>query len=49
MSNAIFKTPIATNEPILNYAPGSAERKELQDTVAKMKATPVDVPMEVKR
>ncbi|NBG66633.1 L-glutamate gamma-semialdehyde dehydrogenase [Acidiluteibacter ferrifornacis] len=45
MSNAIFKTPIATNEPILNYAPGSAERKELQDTVAKMKATPVDVPM----
>jgi 1-pyrroline-5-carboxylate dehydrogenase len=45
MSNAIFKTPIAVNEPILNYAPGSAERKELQETVAKMKATPVDVPM----
>ena len=45
MSNAIFKTPVAINEPILSYAPGSAERKELQETVAKMKASPVDVPM----
>lgn len=45
MSNAIFKTPVAFNEPILSYAPGSAERKELQETVAKMKATPIDVPM----
>lgn len=45
MSNAIFKTPVAINEPILSYAPGSAERKELQETVAKMKASTVDVPM----
>tara|TARA_R110002049_G_scaffold41162_2_gene124370 strand:+ start:6747 stop:8369 length:1623 start_codon:yes stop_codon:yes gene_type:complete len=45
MSNAIFKTPVAFNEPILSYAPGSTERKELQEAVAKMKATPIDVPM----
>jgi 1-pyrroline-5-carboxylate dehydrogenase len=45
MSNAIFNTPVAKNEPILSYAPGSAERKELQETVTKMKSTPVDVPM----
>lgn len=45
MSNAIFNTPVAKNEPILGYAPGSTERKELQETVAKMKAIPIDVPM----
>lgn len=45
MSNAIFNTPKAINEPILSYAPGSAERKELQETVAKMKSKEVDVPM----
>ncbi len=45
MSNAIFNTPVAKNEPILSYAPGSAERKELQETVATMKSNPVDVPM----
>ncbi len=45
MSNAIFKTPVAINEPILNYAPGSAEREELQKTVAAMKSKEIDVPM----
>lgn len=45
MSNAIFNPPVAINEPILSYAPGSKEREELQETVATMKAVEVDVPM----
>jgi 1-pyrroline-5-carboxylate dehydrogenase len=45
MSNAIFNPPVAINEPVLSYAPGSKEREELQETVATMKAVEVDVPM----
>jgi len=45
MSNAIFNPPAAVNEPILNYAPGSAEREELQKTVAAFKAEERDIPM----
>ncbi len=45
MANAIFRIPKAVNEPILNYAPGSPERKELQDALAAMRAEQVDVPM----
>jgi 1-pyrroline-5-carboxylate dehydrogenase len=30
MSNALFNTPIATNEPVKSYAPGTPERAELQ-------------------
>ena len=45
MSNAIFNPPVAVNEPILTYAPGSAEREELQKTVAALKAEERDIPM----
>lgn len=45
MSNAIFNPPVAVNEPILTYAPGSAEREELQNTVAALKAQEKDIPM----
>lgn len=45
MSNAIFRIPKAVNEPILNYAPGSPERRELQNTLAAMRSEEVDVPM----
>ena len=45
MSNAIFSPPIAMNEPILSYAPGTKEREELQETVARMKAEEKDIPM----
>lgn len=45
MSNAIFNPPAAINEPILNYAPGSAERELLQETVASLKAEEKDIPM----
>lgn len=45
MSNAIFNPPIAVNEPILTYAPGSEEREELQKTVAALKTEEKDIPM----
>jgi 1-pyrroline-5-carboxylate dehydrogenase len=45
MSNAFFKVPVAVNEPVLAYAPGSAERKALKAKIAEMKHTTVDIPM----
>jgi 1-pyrroline-5-carboxylate dehydrogenase len=45
MSNAIFNPPVAVNEPVLSYAPGSAEREELQKTVAAFRAEEKDIPM----
>lgn len=45
MSNAIFNTPVAINEPVLSYAPGSPEREELQNTVATLKSEERDIPM----
>lgn len=45
MSNAHFAVPPAKNEPVLNYAPGSAERKALQAALASMRSEQVDVPM----
>ena len=45
MSNSIFQVPVAINEPILSYAPGTADRKHLQDTLKKMRSEVVDVPM----
>ncbi|MEQ8909244.1 MAG: L-glutamate gamma-semialdehyde dehydrogenase [Vicingaceae bacterium] len=45
MSNAIFNPPAAINEPILSYAPGSAEREALAETVATLKAEERDIPM----
>jgi 1-pyrroline-5-carboxylate dehydrogenase len=45
MSVGFFKVPAPVNEPVKNYARGSAERKELQDTLAKMKSEVYDIPM----
>ncbi len=46
MSNAIFRVPIAVNEPIKGYAPGSAERKSLLNKYQEMyNQTAIDVPM----
>jgi 1-pyrroline-5-carboxylate dehydrogenase len=40
-----FYYPIPVNEPVLNYAPGSAEKKRLKAALKELKATKVDVPM----
>jgi 1-pyrroline-5-carboxylate dehydrogenase len=42
MANAIFSVPRAVNEPVLSYAPGSPERKALQEAMAEMKRTAVE-------
>lgn len=45
MANAFFTPPIAENEPVMGFAPGSAEREELQATVAELKSKQIDAPM----
>ena len=45
MSNGFYNVPIAVNEPVKSYAPGSAERKELLAQYKRMYNTSVDVPM----
>ena len=45
MSNAIYKVPETKNEPVLSYAPGSAERTAVKAALKKMRATKIDVPM----
>jgi 1-pyrroline-5-carboxylate dehydrogenase len=45
MSNAFFEVPIATNEPILSYAPGSPEKEELLAVMSQRLKKPIDIPM----
>ncbi len=45
MSNAYFTPPVAYNETVLSYEPGSPERKELLATYNKMKKKKVDAPL----
>lgn len=40
-----YITPVATNEPVLDYAPGSPEREALKKAISEAKATQVDIPM----
>jgi len=43
--NTIFKTPRPLNEPMLDYAPGSRERKELKARLAELKGQVIDIPL----
>lgn len=45
MHNAYFKYEEPKNEPVLNYAPGSPERKKLQQTLTELKSQQRDIPM----
>ena len=45
MPKGIYQVPIAENEPVKSYAPGSPERAELKATLAEMKARTEDIPM----
>lgn len=40
-----FYYPIPANEPVLNYAPGSAEKKRLKEVLDELKSQQLDVPM----
>jgi len=45
MSNGIFRVPRAVNEPVLDYAPGSAEKAALKKAIAEARAMEKDIPM----
>ncbi len=45
MPKGIFNVPVAKNEPVLSYAPGSSERKELQVMIREMRSLEVELPM----
>jgi len=40
-----FRIPYPKNEPIYSYAPGSPERKKLEDAIEKLKSNKADIPM----
>jgi 1-pyrroline-5-carboxylate dehydrogenase len=45
MSNGFFQVPEPKNEPILSYAPGTDERRKLQDAIRELRAKEIEVPM----
>ncbi len=45
MPKGIYHVPIAVNEPILSYAPGTPEREELLNTYRKLKSQVTEIPM----
>ncbi|HLP39025.1 L-glutamate gamma-semialdehyde dehydrogenase [Lacibacter sp.] len=45
MNLGYFNYPLPVNEPVLNYAPGSPEKKRLKEVLAELKSTEIDVPM----
>ncbi len=40
-----FNYPLPANEPVLSYAPGTAERKRLKEILAELKKSELDIPM----
>lgn len=45
MPKGIYKVPVATNEPVKSYAPGTPERKELLQMLKELRKTEMDIPM----
>ncbi len=45
MPKGNYKVPVAINEPIKQYASGSAERKELQAMLKELRSKELDIPM----
>ncbi|MBK9934629.1 MAG: L-glutamate gamma-semialdehyde dehydrogenase [Cytophagaceae bacterium] len=45
MHNAIYNVPLPQNEPVLNYAPGSPEKKSLQKAIEELRSITLEVPM----
>ena len=43
--NGFFNVPVPVNEPVLNYAPGSAERKSLKEAIQEARSKVLDIPM----
>jgi len=48
MSNALFQVPVAVNEPVRPYVPGTSEHKNLISKYKEMyDQAPIDVPMHI--
>jgi len=47
MANGSFNIPIPSNEPVLDYLPGSPERLELQAQLKKMAGRVIDIPARI--
>ncbi|WP_020532250.1 L-glutamate gamma-semialdehyde dehydrogenase [Flexithrix dorotheae] len=45
MSTGFFNVPEPVNEPVLSYAPGSKEKKEIKAKLAELRGKQLDVPM----
>ena len=45
MNNAIFRFQQPQNEPVLGYAPGSTERKELEKELKRQYNTTIEIPL----
>lgn len=45
MSQRFYHVPLAENEPVKTYAPGTSERAELKETIENMRSSRVEIPM----
>ena len=45
MPKGFFNVPVAKNEPVLSYAPGTKERAELKKQIAEFRSMEMDIPM----
>lgn len=45
MNTGYFSYPLPANEPVLNYAPASAEKARLKAVLAELKSQTLDIPM----
>jgi 1-pyrroline-5-carboxylate dehydrogenase len=43
--SAVSRTPAPVNEPILSYAPGTPERKELKDALSRLSGEEIEIPL----
>ena len=47
MANGFFKVPEPRNEPVLDYAPGSLERKTLERQLDRMSSRVIEIPARI--
>ena len=45
MNNAVINTPYPINEPVLDYAPGSPEKKALKAALAELSSKQIEIPL----
>src|SRR2546430_17417313 len=43
--NSTLRIPVPTNEPVLSYAPGTAERLELKKSLKELSARQIEIPL----